>query len=621
MDAEAAMTGADDTTIHALVRKRETAYIIGNTKLSKYVQFSMFDTISRVEAYLNSKHITGEQDSLGRDKPFLNIITAAVNVWWRATDLDTKDVRIRATRPTDEIKAFLAMIHLQLWMKHSEFGYFLNQWGRVLAAYGSAVTKFVVKNGELNISVIPWNRLIVDAIDFHQSPVIEKLYYTPSQLRKAKMYDQAEVAKLIAAANQPRKTIDRLQKDILSDYIEVYEVHGEFSVAQYKRHKGLKVLDGDDTVYRPQMYVVSFYQKEDKDDEFDDFTLYCGYEKRSPYMITHMIEEDGRTLSIGAVEHLFDAQWMTNHSMKNMKDTLDLTSKQFYQTEDGNFAGRNVLSGVETGDIFTYAAGKPLSPVNNGGATIAALLQFEQKWETAGQDITSTPAVMRGMVMSGGAQAYRQAALLVQQADALFEIMTQNKGLAIEHMMREFIIPFIQTQLKNGDDIAATLESYNLKKIDAMYVPTEAINRFNERTIQQMLANAAELAKGNIPTPMQQFNPQAEQASVQRELALLGNMRYFTPDEAKKLNWAQVFKDFEWDCEVDVTSENDDQSQTLATLQALLATAQNNPELYKLVSDKILEETGIISPIEVQTANIQPPQPQPAQMQPAPTGG
>jgi hypothetical protein len=47
-------------------------------------------------------------------------------------------------------------------------------------------------------------------------------------------------------------------------------------------------------------------------------------ERKDPYMITHLIEEDGRTLSIGAVEYLFDAQWMQNHTVKNMKDLLDL---------------------------------------------------------------------------------------------------------------------------------------------------------------------------------------------------------------------------------------------------------------------------------------------------------
>jgi len=600
------MNDGNDQTIHSVTRFRETQFIIGNTKLSRYVNFSMFETLIRIEAYLNSKHISGEVDSLGREKPFYNIITAAVNVWWRATNIDRKDIRIRAQRPSDEIKAFLAMVHLQLWMKKADFGTFIKNWGRTLAAYGSAVSKFVKKDNELHCNVIPWNRLIIDALDFDNNPVIEKLYYTPAQLRQNKLYDQKEVERLIENVHGPRKTVDRMQKDILSNYIEIYEVHGQFSLAQYKRMKGQKVLEGDDTQYFQQMHVISYYEKADKKGEFEDFTLYSGKEAQSPYFISHMMEMEGRTLSIGAVEHLFDAQWMTNHAMKNMKDSLDLGAKIFFQTEDPNFAGRNVLTGVETGDIFTYKQGSPLARVDNTAPNIAALETFNSLWASLGQDITSTPAVMRGMQPSGSSQAYRLGALLVQQADALFEIMTENKGLALEKMLRKFVIPFLETQLNNGDDIAATLESYDLKKIDSMYAPTEAINRFNERTINQALQNAAELAKGNVPSPLQPFNPQQEIGQIQSELALGGAVRYFTPDDAKKTNWKQIFKDFEWECEVQITGENDDKQATLSVLQGLLQTAVNNPALYKLVSDKILEETGVISPIEIATAEPTP---------------
>lgn len=40
--------------------------------------------------------------------------------------------------------------------------------------------------------------------------------------------------------------------------------------------------------------------------------------------------------------------------------------------------------------------------------------------------------------------AYRQVAVLNQEAHSLFEIMVENKSLALEQMLREFILPFIK---------------------------------------------------------------------------------------------------------------------------------------------------------------------------------
>ena len=75
----------DKTTIYETIRKAEHAYINGTVKLGDYVDWSMHDTIEKETAYLNSKHTSGEKDSLGREKPFFNIITAAINIWYRAT--------------------------------------------------------------------------------------------------------------------------------------------------------------------------------------------------------------------------------------------------------------------------------------------------------------------------------------------------------------------------------------------------------------------------------------------------------------------------------------------------------------------------------------------------------
>ena len=61
--------------------------------------FSQYGTLRTIELYHNSRFLSGNKDSLGREKPFFNICKFRVNVATRATDLDTKDVQIESTRP------------------------------------------------------------------------------------------------------------------------------------------------------------------------------------------------------------------------------------------------------------------------------------------------------------------------------------------------------------------------------------------------------------------------------------------------------------------------------------------------------------------------------------------
>ena len=350
-------------TVFDIIRKQEQDYTSGTTTISEFVEFSLKDNVDKIDAYLNSKHISGSSDSLGREKPFFNIVTAAVNIWYRATDIDRANIRIKSTKSRGHILALLADVHSRAWMRKAHFGGFLNDWGRSLSRYGSALCKFVEKDGELIATVVPWNRLIIDAVDISNGPVIEKLYYTPAQLRQNKAYDKKMVEDLLDAVTI-RKTLGGTSKDTKADFIEVYEVHGEMPLSY------LTDKESDDDTYVQQMHVCSFVLGEG--DKYEDYTLLSGREK-DPYMITHLIKEDGRAMAIGAVEHLFEAQWMVNNNEKAIKDQLDLASKLIFQTSDPDFQGKNAMA-MDTGTVLIHDPNQPLTQLANNSHDISSLM-------------------------------------------------------------------------------------------------------------------------------------------------------------------------------------------------------------------------------------------------------
>ena len=585
-----------EETIYQLVRKAEEDDLAGSTVISKYVTFSLRENIEKIDAYLNSKHISGETDSMGRDKPFFNIVTGAVNIWYRATDVDRKNIIIGAGKGKETILAFLATAILQQWMRKQNFGSFLNDWGRSLARYGSTVLKFVEKSGELHADVIPWNRLIIDPVDFENNIKIEILELTPAQLRKREGYDQEVVEKLIDSATT-RQTMSRQNKDNKAGYIKLYEVHGELPLSF------LTGKDKDDDTYVQQMHVISFVAGKDKG-EYDDFTLVSGREK-DPYMITHLIREDGRSQSIGAVENLFEAQWMMNHTVKGIKDQLDLASKLIFQTSDGNFVGQNALTNIETGEILIQSMNQPLTQVANTSHDIASLQNFGGMWQQLGREINGISDAMQGDVKSG--TAWRQTQALLQESHSLFELMIENKKIHIEEMMRRFILPHIKTKLNNADEVKATLDVYGIDKIDAIYIKNEAIRRENNRIKEQVLA-------GEVADPA---DLQTAQAKIQGELQDMGGQRFYTP---KEVDWKTEFKDFEWEADVVVEGESSNVVDDMASLNTAFQTVASlqgrpmSPE-EKFFFNTILTKSGSVSPVELQNIKSAP---QPVQPTPSP---
>lgn len=598
-------------SLHSIVQEAEKNLTTGTVKLGEYVEWSLHDTVETIFAYLNSKHISGSKDALGRDKPFFNIVTAAVNIWYRATDLDRKDIVVMPNSQSTVVPAFLATIYLQEWMKKARFSVFLNTWGRTLAAYGSAVVKFVERNGELYASVVPWNRLIVDPIDFNALPHIEKFYKTPAQLKNMATPGHPDYAgynmdavKSLLDSQQTRETLRGEKKDNMSDFIELYEVHGNLSQYVYFDSQGKKTEEGDEDIFFQQMHVISWVGEVGKDNK--NFTLYSGKEKRDPYMITHLIEEDGRTLSIGAVEYLFDAQWMQNHTMKAWKDQMDLASRLVFQTADPNFVGKNVISNIEVGDILTHIDQKPIEPFPNTGHDITNLLSFSQQWRALGQELTSTPEAARGITPPSGT-ALGTVQIVTGQGLSLFEIMVENKANALDEMMREFVLPYIKKKMNNTDELMAILEERDIRKIDAMYVPREAVRRFNNRVIEEVLA-------GKTPQP---FNKSIEEASVMSSLSEMGNQRALSPGD---ITWSEVTKDLEWKLDIAIANEQYDKQVILQTLSSVLQTLATNPLVLqdpnmKLLFNKILSFTNIVSPVELSVATAPQMISQPQEMQ------
>lgn len=585
----------ENQTIGDLVRQLEQDDIFGTTTISKYVDFNQRENSEKIDAYVNSKHISGEEDSQGREKPFFNVVIAARNITYRATDIDRKNLKILPSKESDRIPAFLAKIKLQEWMRKKAFGKFLNEWGLSLATYGSSILKFIEQDGDLHSQVMSWADMIVDPVDFNSNPKIEKIWLTPAQLLKRKEYDQGLVMKLIDA-QEVRETSDGQEKDNKEGYIPIYEIHGELPLSY---DTGLRE---DENTYEQWMYAISFVESKEDDDEFDDYTLYSGREEKDPYMITHLIETKGRTQSIGPIENLFQSQWMQNHNAKNIKDNLDITSKIIFQTSDPKLIGKNALKSIENGDILIHEQNQPLTQLANR-ADIVASQSYQQMWKQLGNEINGLSDAMLGVAPKSGT-AWRQTEALLQESHSLFELMTENKSIDIKYMLTTHVIPHFKKQLDTAEEILPILEDYDIKFIDQKFIPNEAIRRSNAKLKEAVLSGKA------FSQEQQDEDIQVATDSLTSAMQSFGDTRPLKPSEISSKTWKEIFKDLEWDLEYDISGESRDTqlvADNLIKVLQYMTAKQGQPMSAeeKLVFNKILGVTSSVSPLELSQVESQ----------------
>jgi hypothetical protein len=124
------------------VRQQRDDYRSQSITIAEGYDFSQYETLRTIEIHHNSRFLSGNKDSLGREKPFFNICKFRVNGPTRATDLDTKDVQIESTRPGNGYAAsFVLNLKNCNWTKDTSFARFLNEMGHTRAKYGGVLVK------------------------------------------------------------------------------------------------------------------------------------------------------------------------------------------------------------------------------------------------------------------------------------------------------------------------------------------------------------------------------------------------------------------------------------------------------------------------------------------------
>jgi hypothetical protein len=523
--------------------------------------FSQKETLKTIEYYTSSKYLSGNKDSLGREKPFYEINNFRVRVAKTATDIDVKDIRVEADKPKFYVQAMLLNSELYKWMKESNFSLTLNNMGHTRPKYGGVLVKKTEEDG-LKIEVVDWKNAVTDQTDI-TSLVVETHYMTPSEMYK--------------------------KKDVWENVDEVLE--------QFKKHCKGKTGTRKITVYELVGDMPSEYFEEDEDGyeryrcfiaEIGNkkYKLFSNVQTKEQYKYLEWEKVPGRGLGRGIVEEGFESQVWTNDSMIAMKDVMTLAGKIVLFTDSQKINSGNVITDIESGHVFQGNKGDTLQSVNLMPSALPQMENMINLWKDQYDRVASTFDANTGEQPPSGTPL-GQTQILNSVANSPFEYQREVWGIFVNEIINDWVFPYLIKKLKKGHTLVADFDEEELKIIDDSF----SLHQANKKYVDKIL-NGERVFMDEYLSSIEAYK------GVQQSL---GRRRYIEIPDG-------FFDDFKGKVTINITGEMKNKQAVLQSLSSILTIVASNPAvlqdptLYKIFGT-IVEMSGVpISPTQLKTS-------------------
>jgi len=443
------------------IKQKQDSYK-NHTIVVNGIAFNTYQTLRKIDHYYRSQFLGNALDDFGNPAPFYNITKHRVRVAVRATDFDRKDVELYAKNEyTTLAHTQLMRLALDDFLDNPEIGMVKNRFGRRWAKYGGALLKVTYDaKGMPVLSVPAWHNLIVDPTDIENGLIIERIPMHPHELNERRgVWYKEQINRAIELADLRASSEGENAEETVTPVVDVYEIHGY-------------VKDGEDKGNTRRIVVVAVDHESQ-----EEVVLFNEEEKRKTYYYAPYEEDDGRSLGVGVVEDLFEAQEMTNDSIRRLHAYFTLVSKVVFQTPKGSgVAVSNVVRSLRNGDIITYnpQIGKleRMELINSSYPLFERVLQI---WERQADDVTSTYPGVTGEPQPSGTPLGSVQLQNIEGA-SIFEYRREELGLFWERVYNDVIVPALKDKLVKDKKFATELAPEKARAIDETLAHERVVN-------------------------------------------------------------------------------------------------------------------------------------------------
>ena len=436
-----------------IIREQQAFYL--PIQITDQFSWNFPDHVAKTVNYKNSifhKNNSG-------NKPFKAILPPILNLQYRASGFDVKDITLFINNSYKYFKSFLVKKFHEKWARENGLDTVIDNSVESYVDFGGALLKKKKPIPE----VVPLQRLaFCDQSDILNGPICEKHPYSPDELRteaQGKGWDNVEEAILLSEEN---KEVGKHEKKVKTPgkYIQVFELHGMFPryCLSKDNYQEFYPKDSPELELVRQVHICVLY-KTLKGEE-DGITLFKGPEKESPYKFCKRTPEIyGRALGRGGAEELFQDQTWVNYGMIRMKQLLDAASKVLFKTTDPSFANRNKTDNLESGEVLVLDEGKDIGQLDTTPKSTQLFDNFIKELEEHARVVGSSTGALLGEHQRGiGRQSYNAQALVVSQGQALHDYRKGKLSTFWDEVYRDWILPEIVEEMLSGHEFLVELD-------------------------------------------------------------------------------------------------------------------------------------------------------------------
>lgn len=439
--------------------------------------YSQYQLIKAINYTRRNKYMDeNASDDIIGDFPYDNISKYRVRLEARSTDFDIKHIELEPVDASDEarVSAMLATKALQKRLRDNNFGRFLNTYADKRPEYGT----FLCKKTEEGVHYVPWENVVTDMTDILSSPIIEKHYLSPSQLKKTN-WDNVDDA--IETANQKKKDKDLSENEsdtaeTIGRFIEVMEVTGEVP-----RSMLLQAQDEDFDADDENEFVLAhiIYNPTGKNDKDNNTGIIFKAEEMKeedyPYKLDVRHPVVGRGFGEGIPEELSEHQRWHNFYKTEEARVVAIGGKVLFITDDGSVVDSIYSDGIDHGTILQKGEGKEFGLLNTMPTSIPVYQSMNDSWDdSADKNIGSFGAVM-GEEAKGGTP-FRAQFLQNMAGTSQFEREREDMGFFVVEIIKDWELQAALDEAIKDDQIDSIFTKSELQMIDDVLIERQLID-------------------------------------------------------------------------------------------------------------------------------------------------
>lgn len=501
--------------IYSFVESERQFYETQDIPLMAGDDYSQYQLIRAINFTRRNRYISeNATDDIIGDFPYDNISKYRIRLEARSTDFDFKHIEVEPVDTTDEarIASLVSTKALHKKMRDLKFSKVLNKFADTRPEYGATLFKKTPDG----IHIVPWENVITDMTDIINSPIIERHYFTPAQLRKT---GYKNVDDVIATAN--RKTKEKDLKDgadseaeTIGRFIEVYEVTGEIPMSML-----LQAQDEDWTEEDSEKFVLAhvMFAPEGKDKDGNDVGTVLKAdeikEKDFPYKLDVRHPVVGRGMGEGIPEELSEHQRWHNFYKTEEARAVAIGGKVLFVTNDGSVVDSIYADGIDHGTILQVGEEKMFQQLTTMPNSVPVYQNIRAEWETSADKNTSSFDAVLGEESKSGTP-FRAQYLQNIAGTSQFEREREDMGFTIKEIVEDWLLPEALADAAKESEMDDIFSKEDLQLIDSVIVEKFVV----DSSIEQLLATGEPLPTEAIDAMRQDGQRQLNKKGARRNI-------------------------------------------------------------------------------------------------------